>query len=75
MTMTIPGLESGRGQPHSKTLRDFRRVGGRASVLECGCSLPRSRAQKVMVIVRHYTRLPDTYAVGCSVATHDELRE
>ena len=27
------GLKSGRGQPHSKTLRVFRRIGGRASVL------------------------------------------
>src|ERR1039458_7843868 len=32
--------ESGRGQPHSKTLRKKQRAEKRASVLECGCSLP-----------------------------------
>jgi hypothetical protein len=32
-------LESGRGLPHSKTLRVFGRRGGRASVLECACHL------------------------------------
>ena len=34
------GLKSGTGQPHSRTLRVFPRVGARASVLECGCPLP-----------------------------------
>src|ERR1051326_4110822 len=33
-------IESGRGQPHSKTLRIARRMEKRASVLECGCPLP-----------------------------------
>ena len=32
--------QSGRGQPHSKTLRDFESLGARVSVLECGCPLP-----------------------------------
>jgi arylsulfatase A-like enzyme len=32
--------ESGRRQPHSKTVRGFRRIGVRASILECGCFLP-----------------------------------
>jgi hypothetical protein len=47
-------LKSGGGQPHSKTLRVFRRIGGRASVLECGCPLPLWRA-KVDAILRHFT--------------------
>ena len=47
--------QSGRGQPHSRTLRDVRHVGARASVLECGCPLPLSPPQEVIVIVRHYT--------------------
>src|SRR5208282_922399 len=34
------GAESGRGQPHSGTLRVVCRIGGRASALECGCPLP-----------------------------------
>jgi hypothetical protein len=46
---------SGRGQPHSKTLRDVRHVGERASVLECGCPLPLYPPREVIVIVRHYT--------------------
>src|SRR6266704_3222757 len=33
-------VESGRGQPHSKTLRTEPRAIHRASVLECGCPLP-----------------------------------
>jgi hypothetical protein len=36
------GRESGRGQPQSKTLRDFRGIEARGSVLECGCLLPLS---------------------------------
>ena len=32
--------KSGRGQPQSKTLRVSRRIGRRASVLDCGCPLP-----------------------------------
>ena len=32
--------QSGRGQPHSKTLRVFGHLGVRGSVLECGCPLP-----------------------------------
>ena len=36
------GSQSGRGLPQSKTLREFWRVGARASVLECGCALARS---------------------------------
>ena len=32
--------ESGRGQPHSKTLRKEQRAEERGSVLECGCLLP-----------------------------------
>jgi hypothetical protein len=34
--------QSGRGQPHFQTLRVSGRIGGRASVLECGCPLPLS---------------------------------
>jgi len=33
------GAKSGRGLPHSKTLRVFWRSGGRASVLECASPL------------------------------------
>src|SRR5882757_2749233 len=33
-------VESGRGQPHSKTSRTELRALRRASVLECGCLLP-----------------------------------
>ena len=51
--------QSGRGQPHSKTLREVRHVGGRASVLECGCPLPLSPPQEVIVVVRH-TRMKHT---------------
>ena len=47
--------QSGRGQPHSKTLRDVRHVGERASVLECGCPLPLSPPQEVIAIVRRWT--------------------
>ena len=39
--------ESGRGQPHSTTLRRPKRPGARASVLECGCPLPLSIHRKV----------------------------
>src|SRR5438876_5974630 len=34
--------KSGRGQPHSKTLRKHPGCVARASVLECGCPLPLS---------------------------------
>jgi len=34
-----PSIESGRGLPHSKTLRVFGRWGGRGSVLECASPL------------------------------------
>ena len=34
--------KSGRGQPHSKTLRKKRTAEKRGSVLECGCPLPLS---------------------------------
>jgi len=32
--------ESGRGQPHCKTLRRHEELGLRDGVLECGCPLP-----------------------------------
>ena len=44
--------QSGRGQPHSKTLRDVLHVRARASVSECGCPLPLSAPQKVIGFVR-----------------------
>ncbi len=39
--------QSGRGQPHSKTLRDLERWGRRVSVLECGCPLPLSSLREL----------------------------
>ncbi len=47
------GTESGRGQPHSKTLRVFGRIGARASVLECGCPLPLWPASASVILRRH----------------------
>jgi hypothetical protein len=40
LACTDKRYESGRGQPHSKTLRKKQRAEKRASVLECGCPLP-----------------------------------
>ena len=40
IAFTDKRYESGRGQPHSKTLRKKRRAEKRASVLECGCPPP-----------------------------------
>src|SRR5438874_10791305 len=44
--------ESGRGQPHSKTLRKEWHAGKRASVLECGCPLPLLQASKLFKSAR-----------------------
>jgi len=44
--------ESGRGQPHSKTLRNKQGAEKRASVLECGCPLPLSGVARICAI-RH----------------------
>ncbi len=49
--------KSGRGQPHSRTLRGFGHLVRRGSVLECGCPLPLSFAS-ARVIVRHPTSRP-----------------
>jgi hypothetical protein len=40
LACTDKRYESGRGQPHSKTLRKKQRAEKRASILECGCPLP-----------------------------------
>ena len=45
--------ESGRGQPQSKTLREFWRVGARVSVLDCGCPLPLWLASVWAILRKH----------------------
>ena len=42
--------KSGRGQPHSKTLRREQRAEKRGSVLECGCPLPLSGVSRIYAI-------------------------
>ena len=42
--------ESGRGQPHSKTLRKEQRADERGSVLDCGCPLPLSRIPRTLTM-------------------------
>ena len=50
--------QSGRGQPHSKTLARPPMRQKTRSVLECGCPLPLlSPPRKVMAILRHHTSL------------------
>jgi len=42
------GGQSGRGQPHSKSLRKESRAIRRDSVLECGCPLPLSLLSRAL---------------------------
>jgi hypothetical protein len=56
-------VKSGRGLPHSKTLRVIWRIEERASVLECACPLALWDAM-VHAILRRYTGLPAGFAAA-----------